>query len=85
MPGRARATWPDQRLILKTFLGTALAVLAASVSVAAVSDAPPRLVASHPQAPPAPAALSPQAVVEQSCVGCHNDRAKAGGLSRCFT
>ena len=59
----------------------ALAVLAASVSVAAVSDAPPRLVASHMQAPPAPPALSPQAVVEQSCVGCHNDRARAGGLS----
>ncbi len=44
-------------------------------------------MASHAQAPGAttasvpPAVTSPQAVVEQSCTGCHNDRAKAGGLS----
>ena len=64
----------------------ALAVLMAGAVVAAISDAPPRLVASHAQvAAPAPqeaGAVEPQAVIEQSCVTCHNDRAKAGGLSR---
>ena len=63
----------------------ALAVLMAGAVVAAIADAPARLVASHAQvAAPAPheaGAVEPQALIEQSCVGCHNDRAKAGGLS----
>ena len=59
-----------------------LTVLAAGAVVSATADGP-RPVASHPQAPAAaaPAAVGPQAVVAKSCVGCHNDRAKAGGLS----
>ncbi|MEZ5289988.1 MAG: DUF1592 domain-containing protein [Vicinamibacterales bacterium] len=54
----------------------ALAMAAAGMTVSAAT---PRPVASHQAS--APAATSPQAVVEQSCIGCHNDRAKAGGLS----
>jgi len=60
-------------------LGTCvLTLLAAGTVVSARPE--PRPLASH-AAQAAPGPLSPQAVVEQSCVGCHNDRAKAGGLS----
>jgi cytochrome c553 len=70
----------------------ALVALGCSVAVAAISGAPappadggqaPRLAASHTRAT-ATAASSADAsneVVKTYCVGCHNDRAKAGGLS----
>jgi mono/diheme cytochrome c family protein len=54
-------------------------VLALGAVASARTDAP-RLVASHQAAAAAPA-TTPQAIVDQSCVTCHNDRAKAGGLS----
>ncbi|MEZ5419947.1 MAG: DUF1592 domain-containing protein [Vicinamibacterales bacterium] len=61
-----------------------LAALAAGAVVSARSEPPLRPLASHaaPETAAQPAApRTPQAVIEQSCVGCHNDRAKAGGLS----
>ena len=65
---------------MRAIVLVALTVLAAGPVLLATVDAP-RPVASHSQPAAAPAASTPQAVVEQSCVGCHNDRAKAGGLT----
>jgi len=68
-------------MAMRSSLPVVLTVLAAGAVLSATTDAP-RPVASHPQAAsPAPAAAAPQAVIERSCVTCHNDRAKAGGLS----
>ena len=68
-------------MAMRSSLPVVLSVLAAGAVLSATADAP-RPVASHPQAaPPASAVVAPQAVIERSCVTCHNDRAKAGGLS----
>jgi mono/diheme cytochrome c family protein len=65
--------------------GIALALAVAGVSGALARQAAPvRPVVSHPASPAVAAALDPaaaQQTITQSCVGCHNDRAKAGGLS----
>src|SRR5215472_1775087 len=56
-----------------------LIALSAIISLAAVFTASP-----SPQAAPAPqtsAADVQLATIEQYCVGCHNDRAKTGGVS----
>jgi mono/diheme cytochrome c family protein len=48
------------------------------ISLAAVFTASPRLTQT---APPASATQAQLAVINQYCVGCHNDRAKTGGVS----
>ena len=68
-------------MALRSLASCVLTVLAAGAVVSARPGPPPRPLASHDAVQSAPAATAPQAVVEQSCVGCHNDRAKAGGLS----
>ena len=65
---------------MRAIVLAALTALAAGPVLFATADAP-RPVASHRQPAAAPAVTTSQAVVEQSCVGCHNDRAKAGGLT----
>ena len=65
---------------IRAIVLAALTALAAGPVLFATADAP-RPVASHRQPAAAPAVTTSQAVVEQSCVGCHNDRAKAGGLT----
>src|ERR1051326_3607751 len=50
------------------------------------APAKPKLAVSHPQtAAPAttavPAAEAQNALIKQNCVGCHNDKAKTGGLT----
>ena len=65
---------------MRAIVLAALTAVAAGPVLLATADAP-RPVASHSQAAAASAVMTPQAVVEQSCVGCHNDRAKAGGLT----
>jgi mono/diheme cytochrome c family protein len=45
------------------------------------APAPVRPVASHPAVAPAPDLAAAQQTITQTCVGCHSDRAKAGGLS----
>ncbi len=66
-------------------LSGAVLLIASGVLSAAQRGAAPAPVPSHPAASPAAArpAADPasQALVTASCVGCHNDRAKAGGLS----
>ena len=66
-------------------LGLALAI-AAVVPVSARQARAVRPVASHVAAPSAAAApaldvAAAQQTIQQSCVGCHSDRGKAGGLS----
>jgi mono/diheme cytochrome c family protein len=54
------------------------------VALSARQTPPVRPVASHaarPAAATAPDLAAAQATVTQTCVGCHSDRAKAGGLS----
>jgi mono/diheme cytochrome c family protein len=71
---------------VRVFALGALVAIGAAGTVLSAGE-PPRPLASHPQqgSPVSVArdsvAESPQAVVDRSCVGCHNDRAKAGGLS----
>jgi mono/diheme cytochrome c family protein len=66
-------------------LGAVAAVAAIGVVLSAAER--PRPVASHPPLTAAhsqqaeTAIGSPQAVVDRSCTTCHNERAKAGGLS----
>ena len=55
-----------------------VAAMAASGVVSSARQAP---VASHAPAVASPAATTPRAFVEQHCITCHNDRAKAAGLS----
>src|SRR6185436_5021447 len=56
-----------------------LIALIAVIALAAVFTASPRLtVPPAPQTAGAPAQL---ATINQYCVGCHNDRAKTGGVS----
>jgi hypothetical protein len=65
-------------------LGTAVAALgvAANAQVASrvpAASAPPRMAAAH-----APTLLSPQAqtaLINEYCIGCHDDDGRAGGLS----
>jgi mono/diheme cytochrome c family protein len=70
----------------------AAVALGCSVAVVTISGAPapsadrgqtPRLAASHTRAaaPATSSAAASNDVVKTYCVGCHNDRAKAGGLS----
>jgi mono/diheme cytochrome c family protein len=58
----------------------------------AAQSAPPKSTPARPVAPPKPAVSHPQAsqpaaadaqptLVKQYCVGCHNDKAKTGGLT----
>ncbi len=70
-----------------------LATLALGASGARVSGqapAAPRPMPSHQQAPAAPAAAAPaaatniesaQTLVKSTCIGCHSDRTRSGGLS----
>ena len=70
-----------------------LATLALGASGAGVSGqapAAPRPMPSHQQAPAAPAAAAPaaatniesaQTLVKSTCIGCHSDRTRSGGLS----
>jgi mono/diheme cytochrome c family protein len=65
-------------------LGFSGALLAGVWSVASLAaQAPPRPVASHQASADTPtsAAAGPQQVIAQTCMGCHSERAKAGGLS----
>ncbi len=60
--------------------GLILALCGAAVS-ARQAPAPVRPVASHPAPAAAPDLATAQQTITQTCVGCHSDRAKAGGLS----
>jgi mono/diheme cytochrome c family protein len=61
------------------FIGAMLvAAMAASGVVSSARQAP---VASHAPAAGPPDATTPRAFVEQHCITCHNDRARAAGLS----
>src|SRR5262245_58245864 len=51
------------------------------VSLAAVFTASPRLAGLPQTAPAASGAPAQLATINQYCVGCHNDRAKTGGVS----
>jgi mono/diheme cytochrome c family protein len=53
----------------------------ATVFVVALLDAARVTTAPGPDQSPAPAAPTPQAVVERTCVGCHNDRTRSGNVS----
>jgi mono/diheme cytochrome c family protein len=58
--------------------GLILALCGAAVSA---RQAPVRPVASHPPPPAGADLATAQQTITQTCVGCHSDRAKAGGLS----
>lgn len=61
------------------FIGAmVVAAMAASGVVSSARQAP---VASHAPAAGTPDATTPRAFVEQHCLTCHNDRARAAGLS----
>src|SRR5262245_58405833 len=51
------------------------------ISLAAVFTASPRLTGLTQTAPAASEAQAQLATINQCCVGCHNDRAKTGGVS----
>jgi mono/diheme cytochrome c family protein len=69
---------------LKSNLATVLAILpvtlASAWALAATPAAPPTASAPKAPAPPA-AAQSPITVVDRYCIGCHNARAKIGGVA----
>jgi mono/diheme cytochrome c family protein len=60
--------------------GLILALCGVAVS-ARQAPGPVRPVASHPAPAAAPDLATAQQTITQTCVGCHSDRAKAGGLS----
>ena len=63
---------------------TSLCLVAVACVLAAGVTRAPRLAARAPQAQPAsvqPGAPQPRAIVDQYCVGCHNAKARIGGLS----
>lgn len=58
--------------------GFAILLLVLAASAAEAQTAGPVPVASHPAGPDVPAA---QAVIRQTCLGCHSDRTRSGNLS----
>ncbi|HUU33922.1 MAG TPA: DUF1592 domain-containing protein [Vicinamibacterales bacterium] len=72
-------------LIRRILLSGTILIMAVGAMSAAQRGPAPAPVPSHPEASAAAPRSAPdaatQAVVTGSCGGCHNDRAKAGGLS----
>jgi len=61
--------------------GGSFFVVAALVASGAASSARQAPVASHASTVASPESTAPRAFVEQHCIACHNDRARAAGLS----
>src|SRR5262245_49865944 len=62
-------------------LSAIVLVVSGAAALSGRQAAPVRPVASHGSSPAAASVESAQQTVTQTCIGCHSDRAKAGGLS----
>ena len=78
------ATRDSHHGLLGLALGIACCIVAIAYDVPVRGAAPQARSAVSPQAPAASAAAAepaPRAVLQQYCIGCHNQRAKVGGLA----